>query len=343
MLNLLENMVNYLIKYINKFSIKNNTYVILKMDYEIKTAYKYFDETTQLWNLFIFIKYCSITFCIQSVRKDYTILTEPKIFSDHFDTNEIILAEYYMFNCCKKGFDIVYTFESNNDVNKSIYELKQFFGKKLKKQNITKTLYKSTKCFNCMCCNWFVYMLAETYKKNKQNIIDNGIYAKQVIEFGKDKILKNLEDAIDIDNNNNKIITNDNKLIDIINKFINSKYNTKIFFDLNDLEYDHIPNNVFCDIEDCEYNTKLKDYEYYIKIVEKIVERQNMYYCYDCYKNEYIRDNYYEVEDEPCYNLCPNHFTKENICNHKDGKHKFALWSNELKDFDDYYRLKRCY
>ena len=301
------------------------------MDYKIKTAYKYFDETTKLWNLFTFIEYCTITFCIQSVRKDYTVLTEPKTFHKFFDENEIILAEYYMFDCCKKGFDIVYTFESNNDVNKSIYELKQFFGKKLKKQNITKTLYKSSKCFNCMCCNWFIYMLAETYKINKQNIIDNGIYAKQVIEFGKNKILEKLEDAIDEEQ---FIVKKDNKLIDIINKFINSKYNRNVFYDVNHQEYDnHIPNNVFCDIKDCEYNTK-------------IVKEQDMYYCYDCYKNEYMRDNYFHIENyedkQTCYNLCPTHFTEENINNHKDGKHKFDLWSNELKDFDDYYRLKRC-
>ena len=36
-------------------------------------------------------------------------------------------------------------------------------------------------------------------------------------------------------------------------------------------------------------------------------------------------------------------FTQENINNHKEGTHKFGLWSKELADFDDYYRLKRCY
>lgn len=303
------------------------------MDYKIKTAYKYFDEVNKLWNLFTFIEYCSITFCIQSIRKDYTILTEPKTFHKIFDENEIILAKYYMFDCCEKGFDIVYTFESNNDVNKSIYELKQFFGIKLKKQNITKTLYKSSKCFNCMCCNWFIYMLAETYKINKQNIIDNGIYAKQVIEFGKgkNKCLEKLEDAID--KKDPFIVKKDNTLINVINKFINSKYNRNVFYDVNHREYsDHIPNYVYCDIKGCECYRPT------------IIEGQKMYYCYDCYKSEYIRDNKYnyDTDSDPCYNLCPNHFTQENISNHKDGNHKFGLWSNELKDFDDYYRLKRC-
>ena len=303
------------------------------MDYRIKTAYKYFDETTKLWNLFTFIEYCTITFCIQSVRKDYTILTEPKTFHKIFDENEIILAQYYMFDCCKKGFDIVYTFESNNDVNKSIYDLKQHFKDKLIKQNITKTLYKSSKCFNCMCCNWFIYMLAESYKINSQNIIDNGIYAKQVIEFGKgkNKVLEKLEDYIDEEQ---FIVKKDNKLVDIINKFINSKYNRNVFYDINHREYsDHIPNNVYCDVKGCEYNPPT------------ILEGQKMYYCYDCYKSEFIRENKYNYDEDsdPCYNLCPNHFTQENINNHKEGTHKFGLWTKELADFDDYYRLKRCY
>ena len=301
------------------------------MDYRIKTAYKYFDETTKLWNLFTFIEYCTITFCIQSVRKDYTILTEPKTFHKIFDENEIILKEYYMFDCCTKGFDIVYTFESNNDVNKSIYDLKQHFKDKLIKQNITKTLYKSSKCFNCMCCNWFIYMLAESYKINSQNIIDNGIYAKQVIEFGKNKVLEKLEDAIDEEQ---FIVKKDNRLVDIINKFINSKYNRNVFYDVNHIEYsDHIPNNVYCDVKGCEYNPPT------------ILEGQEMYYCYDCYKSESIRENKYNYDEDsdPCYNLCPNHFTQENINNHKEGTHKFGLWTKELEDFDDYYRLKRCY
>ncbi len=311
------------------------------MNYKIKTAYKYFDELTQLWNLFTFIEYCTITFCIQSVRKDYTVLTEPKIFDKDVDTNNRILSTYYMFDCCKKGFDIVYIFEKNDDVNKSIYELKQNFGKKLLKQHITKTLYKSTECFTCMCCNWFVYMLNETYKINKQNIIDNGIYAKQVIEFGDNKILEKLEDAIDI---NKKIITNSNKFVDIVNEYINKKYNDVVFYDKSDkcemTICGHIPNLVYCDIDDCEFNKKLFD-------------GQNMYYCYDCYTNEYIRDNKYNIDDDEeeeekekeqtCYNLCPNHFTEEHICNHKNGTHKFGLWSNELEEFDNYYRLKKYF
>ena len=301
------------------------------MDYRIKTAYKYFDETTKLWNLFTFIEYCTITSCIQSVRKDYTVLTEPKTFHKIFDENETILAQYYMFDCCKKGFDIVYTFESNNDVNKSIYDLKQHFKDKLIKQNITKTLYKSSECFNCMCCNWFIYMLAESYKINSQNIIDNGIYAKQVIEFGENKVLEKLEDAIDEEQ---FIVKKDNRLVDIINKFINSKYNRNVFYDVNHIEYsDHIPNNVYCDVKGCEYNPPT------------ILEGQKMYYCYDCYKSEFIRENKYNYDEDsdPCYNLCPNHFTQENINNHKEGTHKFGLWTKELADFDDYYRLKRCY
>jgi hypothetical protein len=129
------------------------------------------------------------------------------------------------------------------------------------------------------------------------------------------------------------IVKKDNTLINVINKFINSKYNRNVFYDVNHREYsDHIPNNVYCNIEDCECNKST------------IIEGQKMYYCYDCYKSEYIRDNKYnyDVDSDPCYNLCPTHFTKENICNHKDGNHKFGLWSNELKDFVDYYRLKRC-
>jgi hypothetical protein len=74
-----------------------------------------------------------------------------------------------------------------------------------------------------------------------------------------------------------------------------------------------------------------------------------MNYCYDCYTNEYIRDNKYnfdvdeEEQQQTCYNLCPNHFTNEYICNHKNGTHKFGLWSNELEEFDNYYRLKKYF
>ena len=64
------------------------------------------------------------------------------------------------------------------------------------------------------------------------------------------------------------------------------------------------------------------------------------------WRRQYIRENKYNYDDkdsDPCYNLCPNHFTQENINNHKEGTHKFGLWTKELADFDDYYRLKRCY
>ena len=63
----------------------------------------------------------------------------------------------------------------------------------------------------------------------------------------------------------------------IINKFINSKYNRNVFYDVNHREYsDHIPNNVYCDVKGCEYNPPT------------ILEGQKMYYCYDCSKKVFL-------------------------------------------------------
>ena len=110
----------------------------------IKSAYKYWHDKLEVWNLFLFIEFCSVSFCVQRTRKNI-----DKFINDNKDCDFKII----------KSLDIVYIFDNITIVSDSIFQLKKKFGKKLKKMSITKTMEKTLTCLSCYSCNFFIYLL----------------------------------------------------------------------------------------------------------------------------------------------------------------------------------------
>jgi hypothetical protein len=109
----------------------------------IKSAYKYYDENIEVWNLFLYIEFCSMSFCVQRIRKNI----DKFIYYNKADFDDMMYC----------SVDLIYIFEKTNIVADSIYKLKQKFGKKLKKISINKTMAETLKCFSCYSCNFFIY------------------------------------------------------------------------------------------------------------------------------------------------------------------------------------------
>ncbi len=190
------------------------------MEYKIKSAYKYYDEKMKIWNLFIFVEFCSVYFCIHRFRNDIKYLTGEMKYDD--DIDEIQFLKNTIFN----NHDVIYIYESNSFINQSILELKKkLIG--IKKQNITKTLYKSIECFSCYSCNFPIYMLSCAYIENSENIIKNGIYADYQKVFWHENDIEILKNTMEYNKKN--IITDAESLISKINNLINSSYNKEIF------------------------------------------------------------------------------------------------------------------
>lgn len=281
----------------------------------IKTAYKYYDEDMKLWNLFIFVEFCSIYFCIHRVRKNLKYLTDETYYNiDYIESSRNQIFTY----------DVVYIYESNDFINESIYELKKNFGKKIRKQNITKTLYKTIRCFACISCNFHLYILSCAYNENSENIIKNGIYADYKKIYSEDdvQILKDLMEDCE------KVIIRDSKsLASKINQLIESKYDFSIF--LSQCELEHSRYYCQCDIEDCKVN-------YFNRC-----NNENFYICYDCYSGDCGK---YETIYS---NLCYLHYNQENIQKHKDihknGKinNNYVIWTDEILEHYDRMRIEK--
>jgi len=284
-------------------------------DYTIKSAYKYFDETTGVWNLFLFIEYCTIYFCLHRCRKHLERFTTNNFIGkyDRYDSDKIEINR----------FDNIYAFETKNDVNKSIYNLKQNFNGKLKKQTITKTLNNKTKAFLQL---FYIKCLGLAFIKNPQNIIQNGLKSDEnIIVYEQVRSLK--EELYCEYNKYICVIINRTLFIDAVNRFINDKYDNIYSSCWDD-------GNYCCDIEGCDFESDIDG---------------EIYFCYNCY----MSNNVYNLtqNENIVYNLCLKHLTEENINKHALESHwfccnkecKFLKWNEEFDNQKLKTRIDRCY
>lgn len=268
----------------------------------IKSAYKYLDEKIEVLNLFLFIEFCSVSFCVQRTRKNI-----DKFINNNKDCDFKIMS--YL--------DVVYFFDNPNIVSDSIFQLKKKFGKKLKKISITKTMEKTLTCLSCYSCNFFIYLLECAYIDNPNNIITNGIYAEYQKTFWHENDIETLQNSLEY--LEKYVIKNPNDLTEKISKFIDSKYNLKIF----NSNKDEDKYNCLCDIDGCNFKCTFDDY--------------NLFYCYECFLDE--NNNY--------YNLCNKHHTDDFIKQHIETEHKdtnncrFIYWNEEFDNHKETLRIKK--
>lgn len=270
----------------------------------IKSAYKYYDNSMELWNLFLFVEFCSISFCIQRVRKNINN------FINSYENIEFKTMSY---------LDSIYIFENNNLVPKAIFNLKKKFGKNLKKISITKTMIKTLSCFSCYSCNFFINLLECVYVEDPNNIIKNGIYAKYEKQFWKDDDIETLENSLLYQFK--RIIYTSDDLINKVCEFVDSKYNYKIF--ISDKYHEELNYNFYwCDFENCNFQSK-KD-------------SSDLFFCKECflYNNKSYNLCHSHLNNE---NICQHLHTEHddiNICN-------FMNWNNEFEIIEESYRIKK--
>jgi hypothetical protein len=80
----------------------------IKQEIKIKTAYKYYDESLEVWNLFLFVELFSLSFCIQRIRKNIDRFV-------NFNDDDGLNNEMY------SPTNIIYIFENNNNINKNSF------------------------------------------------------------------------------------------------------------------------------------------------------------------------------------------------------------------------------
>ena len=281
----------------------------IKQVVQIKTAYKYYDESLEVWNLFLFVELFSLSFCIQRIRKNIDRFV-------NFNDDDGLNNEMY------SPTNIVYIFENNNLVAESIKNLKMYFGKKLKKISINKTMANTSKCISCYSCNFFIYLLGCAYVENPENIITNGIYAKYSKIFRDDNDIETLENSLEYQKKN--ILYGTKDLTNKISEYINSKYNNKIFYSDENLQD---CSNYCCDIEGCKFTS--------------VFDNPDLFFCQDCllYKTSYGTNE--------IYNLCKEHINDKCINEHIFSMHsdinncKFVNWNDELKSSEESIRIKK--
>lgn len=117
----------------------------------VKSVYIYYDETYNAYNMFIFLTYCSVGFCVHRVADE--------------------VSKFYWLQQTMYITDgaFVYIYEKPEYMAASICSLKKHLA--LKKKNIYKTLPKCIRCFNCFSCNYFV-----AYDAHPENVHTQGIY-----------------------------------------------------------------------------------------------------------------------------------------------------------------------
>ena len=275
----------------------------------IKSAYKYYDELLQVWNLFLFIEFCSISFCVQRINKNIN--------------KYIVYDKDNKYKMMNYELDIVYIFEKTSIVSDSIHKLKKTFGKKLKKISINKNMVETLYCLSCDSCNFFIYLLECAYIDNPQNIINNGIYAEFKKTFWSEDDIEILSNSLEYMKKN--IIYCSNDFEDKVTQFIDSKYNYEIF--ISDKELQRYL-TYSCDIKDCDITCLKND--------------KNIFFCQDCFIN---KRNTMNLSKE--YNLCGIHHNKLYIEEHIKLEHsdtntcRFVNWNEEFEKIKELNRIEK--
>jgi len=211
----------------------------------IKTVYIYYDKIYSIYNMFIFIEYCTIGFCIHRIAKN------PKIF---YTKNMMMTPQDGVFT---------YIFEDITHMSLSIYKLKKTL-KNYKKISFTNNFTKYLDCFSCLSCNYFVYILSIAYDKEYENLIKYGLkYDYSVYALDCDKYKTNLQDCLLT--YKTSIIKNINDLTTKISNFIKSKYNINLYYSEPEYYCDYICNKTGLK---CNENNLCND---------------NIFHCKKCY------------------------------------------------------------
>jgi len=173
---------------------------------KIKTAYMHYDMKHNIYNMFIFIEFCSIGFCLQRISNDKnTFYTEGPLYLNNGN--------------------VLYIYEKIEDMNNSIYLLKKELH--VKKIKITQKYSKYIKCFSCYSCNYFVYVLELAYLNEKENLQKYGIYYDFNIKVSKnDEYDENLQKCLAY--NDKTIIKTSTDFINKVKSYVQSDYNDEL-------------------------------------------------------------------------------------------------------------------
>lgn len=223
---------------------------------EIKTAYSYYDEKNNIYNMFIFIEFCSIGFCIQRVSDNTEI----------FYIENMLMSTYYGA--------ISYIYEDIALIPLSIQKLKQQF-ESIKEIPISNDYKKYISCFSCFSCNYFEYILSLIYNDMSEcdNLIKYGIYYDcKVLAIKRDTELTELQDCLKY--REKYIIKNNNDLSEKIQLLISSGYNYDVFS--SDPKY-------YCDYVCKTTGNVCREDDLYNK---------NIFHCIDCYDENNCDDDY---------------------------------------------------
>lgn len=242
---------------------------------KIKTAYMHHDTMYNVYNMFIFIEFCSIGFCLQRI-------------SDNKKT-------FYTENLTMYDGNILFIYENINDMNMSIYLLKKEL--QVKKMTVTQGYARYIRCFSCLSCNYFVYVLRLAYLNEMENLHKYGIYydfETKVCKF--DDYNTKLQECLAY--HDKKIIKKPDDLGNKIKLYILSGYDDELFESV--IESSKYTCDYVCDETNVECG----------KLFDKYYDN-DFFHCIDCFNN-----NHY------CkYSLCKEHLTDKNIKIHCDNEH----------------------
>ena len=243
--------------------VKKLILVVISMKYKklmenklkIKSAFTYYDERFSLYNLFIFLEFCGIGFCIQRLAQD------PKMFS----------VEYMLMQPSYGNF--TYIFTNKDDIPMSIHKLKKLFPTG-KKRKITNKYWKYIDCLACVSCNYFVFLLNLAYEKEPAKLKTHGIYLDfEVIAIKGDSEPSKLQESLKYWEKH--IIKSPDDFINKINLFVTSNYNFELFeIDThNTIVCDYV-----CEQTGFECNCELDRYD------------KNIFHCMGCITQNSINE-----------------------------------------------------
>ena len=177
---------------------------------KIKSCYLYYDKTYKMYNMFIFLQSRGMAYCIHRINNNLNYL---------FVENQLF---------CHQSGSFVYIYEKKINMTDDIDTLKTKYPTLIKIPIVSK-LKKIISCFNCMCCNYLIFVLSAAYKAHPYNIIKNGINAEFIgqVMTNPDLPPENLQELINYgkdENDNNGIVKNNEELFSKIIKVIDSGY-----------------------------------------------------------------------------------------------------------------------
>lgn len=221
----------------------------MNCDLKIKTAYMHYDTKYNMYNMFIFIEFCSIGFCLQRI-------------SDNKKT-------FYTEDLTMYDGNITFIYENINDMNMSIYLLKKEL--QVKKIRITQGYSRYIQCFSCFSCNYFVYVLRLAYLNEMENLCKYGIYYDFEIKvFKSDNDNTKLQECLAY--HDKRIIKNPDDLWNKIKLYILSGYDDELF--VSTIE----SSNYTCDYVCNETNVECG------KLFSKYYDN-NFFHCIECFND----------------------------------------------------------